>query len=617
MNNDNTTLSGFESFNLDPALLRATNDLGYETPTSIQEQAIAPLLAGMDILGQAQTGTGKTAAFALPLLNNLDLNSRNLQVLVLTPTRELAIQVSEAFVQFAKHMKVVKVLPVYGGADMRNQLRALDRGVHIVVGTPGRVMDHLRRKSMILNNLTNIVLDEADEMLQMGFQEDVEWILEQAPENRQMSLFSATIPRSIHSIAKRFMNNPREITIQTETTTAPNIQQRVWFVSGLHKLDALSRILEAEDHDGVIVFVRTRAATVELAHDLEDRGFNVAPLNGDISQNMREQTIDRLKAGRINILVATDVAARGLDVDRISHVINYDAPHDAESYIHRVGRTGRAGRSGKAIIFLSKRQRGMLRTIERETRQRIDELELPKTKDINEKRIATFKQNIVNKLEHGDLDLFMRIVGELTVENDLDPMDIAAAAACMIQGDQPLLLSDNVRSFRSRRDSSYEDRTPSRQHRRSEGHRGESGRGESRRGERPRFESPKNDGRKGRSQRKDSSREFNNEYQMIKYRVDVGEVHGVKAGNLLGAIANEAGLEGKHIGKISIREDFSTVDLPVGMPAEILRELRKVWVSGQQLSIRLDTPPSKSRGKGKSSDSRKQRKRQRFHRGQF
>ena len=616
MNNDSITPPGFEGFELDPALLRAINDLGYESPTSIQDQVIPLLLAGQDLLGQAQTGTGKTAAFALPILNNLDIESRILQVLVLTPTRELAIQVAEAFVQFAKHINGVKVLPVYGGADMRNQLRALDRGVHIVVGTPGRVMDHLRRKSMRLDNLTHVVLDEADEMLQMGFQEDVEWILEHAPEDRQMSLFSATISRSIRNISKRFMHEPCEVTIESKTSTAPNLNHRFWFVSGLHKLDALSRILEAEEHDGVIVFVRTRAATVELAKDLEDRGFNVAPLNGDISQNMREQTIDRLKAGRIKILVATDVAARGLDVDRISHVINYDAPHDVEAYIHRVGRTGRAGRSGEAIIFLSKRQRGLLRIIERETRQQIDELILPKTKEINEKRISAFKQRIADKIEHDDWELFKRIVSELSTENDLDPLDVAAAAACMAQGNQPLLLSDKVRQSKSKRESYNDDYIPSRNPRRSEASRFERPRNGRHKGEHSRFENSRNDSRRS-SSRRFESRSPVFEYQMEKYRVEVGEVHGVKAGNLLGAIANEAGLEGRHIGKISIKENFSTVDLPVGMPREVLRELKRVWVSGEQLRISLDSKPSRPHGKGKPSDSRKQRKRQRSQRGQF
>ncbi|MDP8239382.1 MAG: DEAD/DEAH box helicase [Candidatus Hatepunaea meridiana] len=581
MQHDSTTLPGFESFGLDPALLRAIKFLNYEKPTSIQEQAIAPQLAGQDVLGQAQTGTGKTAAFALPLLNNLDVKNCKVQVLVLTPTRELAIQVTEHFEQFAKFMSGVKILSVYGGADIRRQLSALKRGVHIVVGTPGRVMDHIRRDSLKLNTLTNIVLDEADEMLRMGFQEDVEWILERAPEERQMSLYSATIPPSIRRIAKRFMHNPCEVTIHTKTTTVDTLNQRYWLVSGLHRLDALSRILEVEDYDGVIVFVRTRADTVKLAEDLENRGFNAAPLSGDMPQNQREKTVDRLKAKRIDILVATDVAARGLDVERISHVINYDVPHDAEAYIHRVGRTGRAGRSGEAILFLSKRDQGMLRSIEKATRQKIEELDLPKTKQINDQRIASFKRKITDTIEGGKLDLFKKIVLELNVDSDLDPFDIAAAAASMSQGEQPLLLTEKVRPAKSK----HENRTK---------------------------ENYASGNRRGKHE---YAKERFSDSDMEKYRVEVGLVHGVKAGNLLGAITNEAGIDGRDVGRINIRDEFSTIDLPLGMPPDILQELKKVWVSGQQLCITLNSNSSKRRNGKKPFDSGKQRKRGRSHQG--
>jgi ATP-dependent RNA helicase DeaD len=569
MQNDSISLPEFEQFELDSALLRAIINLGFEKPTSIQEQTIAPQLAGQDLLGQAQTGTGKTAAYALPILNNLDIKSRKLQVLVLTPTRELAIQVAAAIDQFAKYMNGVKVLPIYGGADMRNQLRSLKGGVHIVVGTPGRVMDHMRRGSLNLGDLTNIVLDEADEMLQMGFQEDVEWILERAPEERQMSLFSATIPPPIRRIAKRFMHNLCEVSIQTKTSTVSTLHQRYWMVSGLHKLDALSRILEAEDYDGVIVFVRTRVSTVKLAEDLVNRGFNAAPLNGDIRQHVREQTINRLKAKRIDILVATDVAARGLDVERISHVINYDVPHDAEAYIHRVGRTGRAGRDGETILFLSQHDRGMLRVIERATRQKITKLELPRTKQINEKRIASFKQKIMDVIVKGKLDIYRKMVLEMQVDNELDPFDIAAAAACMSQGNKPLLLMDKALPVKSK----------------SEYHK---------------FD-------KKYTNSKSSSERYSNS-KMTKYRVEVGHVHGVKPGNLLGAIANEVGLDGKDIGKINIRDKFSIVDLPVDISSEILKELHTVKVSGQQLRISLDSYTGKDHGGKKSSNSRKRRK---------
>ncbi|MDP8229011.1 MAG: DEAD/DEAH box helicase [Candidatus Electryoneaceae bacterium] len=573
MKNDTITPPEFESFGLNPTLIRAIIDLGFEKPTSIQKQTITPQLTGQDVMGQAQTGTGKTAAYALPLLNNLDTNSRKLQVLVLTPTRELAIQVAKAFEQFAKFMRGVKILPVYGGADMRSQLRALKGGVHIVVGTPGRVMDHMRRGSLKLEELTGIVLDEADEMLNMGFQEDVEWILERAPEERQMSLFSATIPPPIRRIAKRFMHNLCEVSIKTKTSTVSTLNQRYWIVSGLHKLDALSRILEAEEYDGVIVFVRTRAATVKLAEDLINRGFNAAPLNGDIRQFIREQTIDRLKAKRIDILVATDVAARGLDVERISHVINYDIPENAEAYIHRVGRTGRAGRNGEAIIFLSQRERGMLKVIERATRQKITKLELPRTGQINDKRIASFKQKIADVIAKGKLEVNKKIVLEMQVDSDLDPFDIAAAAASMSQGEQPLLLTEKADPIKSKSVHS-------------------------------------GSGRKHREN--DSGSERHSDPKMTRYRVEVGHLHGVNPGNLLGAIANEAGIEGRDIGKINIRDKFSIIDLPVDMPSEILRELQNVMVSGQQLRISLDSfqfkSRVKSRGGKKPKNSRKRQK---------
>ncbi|NQU06042.1 MAG: DbpA RNA binding domain-containing protein [Calditrichaeota bacterium] len=410
----------------------------------------------------------------------------------------------------------------------------------------------------------------------MGFQEDMVWILERAPENRQMALFSATIPPPIRQIAKRFMNKPREITIRTKTSTVDTLHQRYWLVSGLHKLDALSRVLEAEDYDGVIVFVRTRADTVKLANDLKYRGFNAVPLNGDIPQNQRERTIESLKAKRFDILVATDVAARGLDVERISHVINYDAPYDGEAYIHRVGRTGRAGRKGEAILFISQRERGMLRVIEKATRQKIEELELPKTKQINDQRIASFKQKIVDKIEHGKLDLFRKIMQELKEDNDLDPFDIAAAAASMSQGKQPLLLAEKEPPVKSKR----ENRNPDKKRGKHENTRG-------------------------------ASKQCFSDCKMAKYRVEVGLAHGAKAGNLLGAIANEAGLDGKDIGKIIISDDFSTIDLPVGMPTRILQDLKKVWVAGQQLRITLDSNPIKRRGGKKTADTTKHRR----HRG--
>ncbi|MBZ0264390.1 DEAD/DEAH box helicase [bacterium] len=569
---EGSTLPGFETFGLSMPLLHAITDLGYETPTSIQAQTIPQILAGQDVLGQAQTGTGKTAAFALPFLNYLNIDQQSPQILVLTPTRELAIQVSEAFQDFAKYMHNVSVLPVYGGADIRGQLRALKKGVHIVVGTPGRVMDHIRRDSLNLKTITTIVLDEADEMLQMGFQEDVEWILSRAPEKRQMALFSATIPKAIRQIARKFMTVPLEITVKTKTTTAPTIQQQYWMISGMHKLDALSRILEAQEYDGVLVFVRTRAGAMELAERLEDRGFNTAPLNGDIPQHLREQTVERLKAGRINIIVATDVAARGLDVERISHVINYDMPHDAEAYTHRIGRTGRAGRAGKAILFVSSRERHMLKQIENSTHQKIERMEIPSAANINDQRINNFKQKIADRVKSGDLNLYRSIVKDLAENLNLDPLDIAAAAAFLAQGDTPLLLSEKpVRTKDFARDN------------RSSG--------------------------KMKGKRK-TGRAADTDFRRVQYRVEVGNADGVKAGNLLGAIANEAGLEGKYIGKISIDEHFSTVDLPEGMPEDVLQELKRVRVAGKQLQITLSTTPvRRSNGKnGKKNGFKGSRK---------
>ncbi|MBD3776923.1 MAG: DEAD/DEAH box helicase, partial [Thiotrichales bacterium] len=386
----------FDQLNLRPEVLQAISEIGYETPSPIQAQAIPTLLNGGDILGMAQTGTGKTAAFALPVLSMIDLKVKNPQVLVLAPTRELAIQVSEAFQSFAHHMKGFHVLPIYGGSDYGTQIRALKRGVHVVVGTPGRVMDHIEKGTLQLHELKTLVLDEADEMLRMGFIDDVEWVLKHTPDTRQIALFSATMPKEIHRIASTYLQDPTEVIIKQKTSTATTIDQKYWLVSGLHKLDALTRILEHEDKDGVIIFVRTKTATVELAEKLEARGYAAAALNGDIAQNQRERIVDQLKTGKLDILVATDVVARGLDVPRISHVINYDIPHDNESYVHRIGRTGRAGRSGTAILFVAPRERHLLRSIERSTNKQIPMMELPSPKEINANRVMRFKERIIN-----------------------------------------------------------------------------------------------------------------------------------------------------------------------------------------------------------------------------
>ena len=432
----------FTDLQLAPPVLAALAEVGYESPTPIQAATIPPLLAGSDMLGQAQTGTGKTAAFALPVLSKIDLSRAETQALVLVPTRELAIQVAEAFQKYAAHMKGFHVLPIYGGQSYTPQLKGLKRGAHVVVGTPGRIMDHMKRNTLDLSTLKFLVLDEADEMLQMGFVDDIDFILEQTPPTRQVALFSATIPHQIRRIAQKHLRNPVEITIQSNASTSPNIRQRYWVVSGLHKLDALTRILEAETFDAMLIFVRTKLATVDLAERLEARGFSVAPLNGDIHQNQRERTIARLKNGELDIVVATDVAARGLDVERISHVFNYDIPYDSESYVHRIGRTGRAGRSGEAILFVAPRERNMLRIIERATRQRVEQMSLPSVADVNEYRITRFKQRITDALGTGDAADFRSLVEQIEREQGVPALEIAAALASMLQGTTPFLLED-------------------------------------------------------------------------------------------------------------------------------------------------------------------------------
>src|ERR1700730_11232247 len=437
---ENPVPTSFRDLALSDPVLRALADVGYESPSPIQAATIPVLLSGADMLGQAQTGTGKTAAFALPALSRIDLSKHDPQVLVLVPTRELALQVSEAFLRYAAHVKGFHVLPIYGGQSYQPQLNALRRGVHVVVGTPGRVIDHMNRGTLKLTGLTLLVLDEADEMLRMGFVDAVESILEQTPPQRQVALFSATIPAPIRRIASKHLRSPIEVTIKSKTSTATNIRQRYWMVSGMHKLDALTRILEAETFDGMLVFPRTKQATVELAEKLEARGFAAAPLNGDIPQPQRERTVARLKAGQIDIVVATDVAARGLDVERIGHVVNYDVPYDTESYVHRIGRTGRAGRKGEAILFIAPRERNMLRAIERATRQVIEPMNLPTVDAVNALRIAKFKQRVTEAVPTGAASAFRPVLEQLEAETGLSLIDIASALASLSQGTTPLLL---------------------------------------------------------------------------------------------------------------------------------------------------------------------------------
>ncbi|CAN5422349.1 DEAD/DEAH box helicase [soil metagenome] len=581
----------FADLNLSAPLLRVLQELGYESPSPIQAATIPLLLGGRDVLGQAQTGTGKTAAFALPILARIEGKAGAPQALVLAPTRELAIQVAEAFQRYATHIPGFHVLPIYGGQGYTPQLSALRRGVHVVVGTPGRVIDHLEKNSLDLSQVKTLVLDEADEMLRMGFIDDVEAILQKTPASRQTALFSATMPSAIKRIAQTYLRNPAEITITAKTATADNIRQRYWLVSGMHKLDALTRILEAETFDGMIIFTRTKLGTEELAGKLQARGFSAAAINGDIVQQQRERTIGQLKDGKIDILVATDVAARGLDVERISHVIKYDVPHDPESYTHRIGRTGRAGRSGDAILFITPREKNLLKAIERATRQPISALELPSIQAVNDVRIARFKEQIGATLEAGGLEIFRSVIEDFEREQNVPAIEIAAALAKLARGDVPLLLEkkrpESSNEFFREAESSARPPRPERVERSGQGARFD---------DRPaRSERPERVERAERPERKESTErgEFPKrdrterapDVGMQSFRIEVGHAHGVKPGNIVGAIANEAGMDSKFIGRIQIHDDYSTLDLPDDMPAELINHLKTVWVAGQQLRI--------------------------------
>jgi ATP-dependent RNA helicase DeaD len=564
--------TAFADLGLSEALLRALADVGYESPSPIQAATIPVLLSGADILGQAQTGTGKTAAFALPILSKLDLAQKEPQALVLVPTRELAIQVAEAFQKYAAHLRGFHVMPIYGGQSYTPQLNALKRGTHVIVGTPGRVMDHLERGTLSLKGVRFVVLDEADEMLQMGFVDAIESILSQAPKERQVALFCATMAPQIKRIAQRHLRTPQEIMIKSKTTTAADIRQRYWVVSGMHKLDALTRILEVESFDAMLVFVRTKQSTVELAEKLQARGFAAAPLNGDLQQSQRERTVAQLKAGQIDILVATDVAARGLDVERISHVVNFDVPYDTESYVHRIGRTGRAGRSGEAILFIAPRERNMLHAIERATRQPIETMTLPTVDDVNAKRVAKFKERIAAALTSEAATTYRAVVDEFARETGVDIVDVAAALAQLAQGKTPLLLN-------AKRVAAEEERTQA--------------------AERT-HESDRPAARRGRGSRFDPQE---------MYRLEVGSTHGVQPGNIVGAIANEARLDGSQINGIDIRGDHSFVRLPEDMSAAVLARLQRVRVKGQLLSIsRVERrPPPHKAARRAEQRARKER----------
>jgi ATP-dependent RNA helicase DeaD len=561
----------FADLGLSEVVLKGLADVGYESPSPIQAATIPVLLSGADILGQAQTGTGKTAAFALPILSKLDLAQKEPQALVLVPTRELAIQVAEAFQKYAAHLRGFHVIPIYGGQSYIPQLHALKRGTHVIVGTPGRIMDHLDRGTLSLKGVRFVVLDEADEMLQMGFVDAIDSILSQAPKERQVALFCATMAPQIKRIAQRHLRTPQEITIKSKTTTATDIRQRYWVVSGMHKLDALTRILEVEPFDAMLVFVRTKQSTVELAEKLQARGFAAAALNGDLQQSQRERTVAQLKAGQIDILVATDVAARGLDVERIGHVVNFDVPYDTESYVHRIGRTGRAGRSGEAILFIAPRERNMLHAIERATRHPIETMTLPTIDDVNAKRVAKFKERIAAALTHEAARTYRAVVEEFALETGADIVDVAAALAQLAQGKTPLLLS-------TKRATADEERSSEREHKHA---------------------SETAPARRGRGSRFDPQE---------LYRLQVGSVHGVQPGNIVGAIANEARLDGSQINGIDIRGDHSFVRLPEDMPPAVLERLQKVRVKGQLLAIsRVERRPPPNKAARRAERERKAR----------
>ncbi|TGN63340.1 DEAD/DEAH box helicase [Nocardioides eburneiflavus] len=549
----------FSDLGLSAEVLKALSDVGYETPSPIQARTIPPLLEGRDVVGLAQTGTGKTAAFALPILSRLDLSQKKPQALVLAPTRELALQVSEAFERYAAHLRGVHVLPIYGGQGYGVQLSALRRGVHVVVGTPGRVMDHLEKGTLDLSELRFLVLDEADEMLNMGFAEDVETILADTPSDKDVALFSATMPKAIRRIAENYLSDPVEISVKGKTSTASNITQRYLIVSYPQKVDALTRILEVENFEAMIVFVRTKNETETLAEKLRARGYSAMAINGDVAQVQRERTVNQLKAGKLDILVATDVAARGLDVERISHVVNYDIPTDTESYVHRIGRTGRAGRSGDSIAFVTPRERHLLRAIEKATKQPLTQMQLPTVDDVNATRLTRFDDQITQALAQPErIDFFRDVVAHYVSEHDVAEVDVAAALAAVMHGEQPLLLEAEPEP----RQRSFEERS-------SHG---------------------------GKADR--SPRESRSGQPMAAYRIEVGKRHKVEPRQIVGALANEGGLSRGDFGYISIKPDFSVVELPADLPAGTLDRLASTRISGKLIEIKPDNGPFRGRPGG-------------------
>ncbi|BBM27274.1 ATP-dependent RNA helicase DeaD [Enterobacter hormaechei] len=570
----------FADLGLKAPILEALNDLGYEKPSPIQAECIPHLLSGRDVLGMAQTGSGKTAAFSLPLLNNIDPDLRAPQILVLAPTRELAVQVAEAMTEFSKHMRGVNVVALYGGQRYDVQLRALRQGPQIVVGTPGRLLDHLKRGTLDLSKLSGLVLDEADEMLRMGFIEDVETIMAQIPEGHQTALFSATMPEAIRRITRRFMKEPQEVRIQSSVTTRPDISQSYWSVYGMRKNEALVRFLEAEDFDAAIIFVRTKNATLEVAEALERSGYNSAALNGDMNQALREQTLERLKDGRLDILIATDVAARGLDVERISLVVNYDIPMDSESYVHRIGRTGRAGRAGRALLFVENRERRLLRNIERTMKLTIPEAELPNAELLGKRRLEKFAAKVQQQLESSDLDQYRALLSQIqpvAEGEELDMETLAAALLKMAQGERSLIVPPDApmrpkREFRDR-DDRFERR----------GDRNDRG---------PRGDRPERGGEdRPRRERRDAG-------EMELYRIEVGRDDGVEVRHIVGAIANEGDISSRYIGNIKLFGSHSTIELPKGMPGEVLQHFTRTRILNKPMNMQLmgDAQPRSDRG---------------------
>ncbi|WP_286271862.1 DEAD/DEAH box helicase [Thalassotalea hakodatensis] len=564
LNTDNA-VTGFASLGLPENILSAVTSLGFDQATPIQAKTIPSLLEGFDVLGEAQTGTGKTAAFSLPALTKIDTSIRKPQMLVLAPTRELAIQVAEAIETFAKNIKGLKVATLYGGQSYGPQFQQLERGAQVVVGTPGRLMDHLRRKSLKLADLKVCVLDEADEMLNMGFLEDIEWILEHLPEKTQMALFSATMPAQIRKVANRFLTDPVHVKIAAEKKAKANIEQLAWKVSGINKMTALERIAETIEYDAMIIFVRTRSDTVEVAEKLERAGYPALALNGDMNQAQRERAVDQIKSSKASILIATDVVARGLDIPRISTVINYDLPGDTESYVHRIGRTGRAGRTGTAISFVRPREMYLLRQYERLTSGTISAFELPSIHEIGKARIARTQTELKNLLEQKDIADMREIIEGMANDTELSMTDIAAALLFLKQVKQPLRPKEDPKPRREARDR--------------DNNRSRDGRGRDSRDNRGERERPRR------------SKVARNDVDWQTYRLEVGKEHGAKPGDIVGAIANEIALDSGYIGQINLHDRHTFVQLPKGMPEKAFNQLKRVRVRRQALEISVSQAP--------------------------